>query len=224
MSRLHCLWMLALVGCGDRAVDALVSRLSVAVDYPEQVGPVDLTALGTLDWVHHGLDTPTTVTRKARAEVSIGQVAVAGGMPDDLPRRYGNDPLTFKWTDGTPTREVTGTQAGIYIEGLGRGFEVVLPIGPDERVFTAHLGGWMARAKLEILRGSDRGVLYTNDRMLQTGLGTPGTDPGGQFARPIRITCQSAVETGETSLILRYTLSTGGNVTLTALAARRSGR
>ena len=111
-------------------------------DVPDRV---DLSAEGTRDWVHWGLDTARSVNRKAD-----GSGAIVDTGPTSVRNRYDVNPDPFMWSDGTPTQTVTETTTGLYTCGQGRGFALTVAAGPTPRTLRLYAGVWMARGRLDV--------------------------------------------------------------------------
>ena len=96
-------------------------------------GPFDLTGEGTHDWIQLGLATATDVNRKTTGGSSI-QVTMNG-----TPTQYGAYTPGFTWTDGTPTANEPGTHSGVYIIGVGNGFDLSVPADTTLRTLRLYL-------------------------------------------------------------------------------------
>jgi hypothetical protein len=79
----------------------------LAISHAALPATVDLTAEGTLDWVHWGYPDKAGVNRKAGGEHPIVDLSPQGSDP--LP----TGGPTFQWTDGSPTASAT-TPLGVY--------------------------------------------------------------------------------------------------------------
>jgi PKD repeat protein len=102
-------------------------------------GTVDLTNVGTSDWVQW----PGKV-RKATGGGQINDVVHVG---TGSAATYANDPRTVKWSDGTPT--ATGsTSTGISMSGTGNGFQISAPADTTTRTLTLYLGALNATGTL----------------------------------------------------------------------------
>ena len=97
---------------------------------------VDLTAQGTWDWTHWGLDSATAfntklgVTRQISNFVKIGTNTVG---------RYSDNYTRFDWSDGQPVLSASST-TGVYIGGYQNGFELIAPADTTLRALTAYVG------------------------------------------------------------------------------------
>ena len=106
--------------------------------------PVDLTAEGTVDWIHWGENDPLAPPiRKAGVTpqlTTITQIGTGQG-----PLFYGNDPRPISWTDGTPPVPTsTNNKIGFYIHGElhQQGFFFTAPADQASRILTVHVGGF----------------------------------------------------------------------------------
>jgi hypothetical protein len=104
---------------------------------------VDLSTEGTVDWIHWGLRDSRSVDRKRGG--SGGIVEPDGQSPRGA---YANNPQTFTWRDGDPTRTSSRTPTGVYACGTGNGFTLAVPAGAQARTLRLYAGVWRARGKL----------------------------------------------------------------------------
>ncbi len=91
---------------------------------------VDLTAIGTGDWIHWTTVSPTGTQRKATggsqiSDYTVGSESFNGAF----------DPSTLSWTDGTPTASGSDT-AVVY--NTTSGTEFTFTIGADTTLKHAH--------------------------------------------------------------------------------------
>ncbi|MET8909130.1 hypothetical protein [Micromonospora sp. NPDC004551] len=116
---------------------------------------VDLSAVGTLDWVQWGHLGARTPVRKRHGS---GGIRDEGGRGER--QSYSNNPEAYAWHDGTPVGSVDGTLSGVYTCDRGNGF--TLAVTADGQLRTVHLyaGLWMARGRLD-LRISGGGPVST---------------------------------------------------------------
>ncbi len=163
---------------------------------------VDLTATGTADWaLWPGYD------HKASGGGQIEDI-VAIGPGTWL--TYANDPRALTFTDGTPTPAASST-AGVYtIEGVGNGFQVVVPADASTRTLKLYVGGFSL--------GSSTGALSArlSDGSAPDVLGSPFTG-GGTYDAVYTLTYSAA--SASQNLNVRWTqLSQGGFVRLQGAA------
>jgi hypothetical protein len=101
---------------------------------------VDLTAEGTLDWLHWGLVFETSVDRKSGAS-ELGELTQIGSA--DL-HQYINSAVTYSWSDGAPTASVAGTTNGIYALGEDNGFALSAPALVTPRTLRVYVSSFGA--------------------------------------------------------------------------------
>ncbi|SCG68294.1 hypothetical protein [Micromonospora coxensis] len=106
---------------------------------------VDLTGLGTRDWVHWGLVGPDRTVRKRDGS---GEIRDEGGRGQR--GTYDTNPEGFSWRDGAPVGSADATPTGTYACGVGNGF--VLSVAGSGELRTVHLfaGLWMSRGRLDV--------------------------------------------------------------------------
>src|SRR4051812_48647937 len=64
---------------------------------------VNLTAGGTFDWAHWGLNNASSFNHKAAVTQQISNFTLIGA---GIVQQYSTNLYTFSWTDGTPTASV----------------------------------------------------------------------------------------------------------------------
>ena len=158
----------------------------------------DLTAEGTLDWVHFG---DGALNRKTVTAPLLNDVTLIARSNSMSP--YSNDIRALSWHDGTPQRVTAGNRNGLFIAGVGNGFSLTIPADSMSRVFRLHVGGWNSAARLTAAL-SDGSAADLSDDVTFTG---------GQFVRDYTLTFSSALP-GQ-FLTVNWTMSGGwGNVTI----------
>ncbi|MEV4770159.1 hypothetical protein [Micromonospora humida] len=179
---------------------------TLSVSRADVPAEVDLTALGTRDWVHWGLNRPETVIRKGGG---TGEIRDEGGR--GARDRYDTNPELFGWRDGAPVPAVPATATGVFVCGAGNGF--ALSVAGDGEPRTVHLfaGIWMAQGRLDVR-------LSTGGSPRTLRLEDPHTTHTAQFVIKFR------VPRGE-KLLIRWTVegtfrNSCGNVNLQAAAVR----
>jgi hypothetical protein len=166
---------------------------------------VDLTAVGTRDWVHWGLRGGNSVVRK---RTGTGQILDEGGR--DGRDSYDTNPESYRWRGGTPVTSVDATPSGAYACGVGNGF--ALAVAGDGELRTVHLyaGLWMARGRLDVR-------LSTGGPTTTLRLEDPHTTHTADFTIRFR-----APKGGKLlmSWITEVSFNRSGNVALQAVALR----
>ncbi|MEH0970635.1 hypothetical protein V6U77_05805 [Micromonospora sp. CPCC 205546] len=119
-------------------------RAVLAASMAEAPGEVDLTTVGSRDWVHWGLRGAESAVRKRGGS---GEIRDEGGTG----RRGGWDDNqeTFSWRDGSPVASVSGSPHGVYRCGAGSGFTLAVVADGRARTVRLYGGVWMARGRLD---------------------------------------------------------------------------
>ena len=169
-------------------------------------GPVDLTAEGDLDWAHWGLTTANDFNHKSGVSQQISNVTVIGGGGKN---RVKANPIGFSWTDGTPAASTTDTHGGVWKNGVGSGFQIIVPADTSDRTLRVYVGLWAARGRFEATL-SDGSAPAFIDTSLDNSTGT--------IVAAYTISYRAG--SGGQSLIVKWTVQTAynsyGNVTLEA--------
>ncbi|MFN0277102.1 MAG: DUF4394 domain-containing protein [Pyrinomonadaceae bacterium] len=105
---------------------------------------VNLTAQGTDDWAHWGLNDASSFNRKNIAPQQISNYSVLGSQP---PLRFLNS-VSYLWNDGTPTA-AANTPTGVYVLGLNNGFEITASADTTPRTLRVYVGVFRARARFQ---------------------------------------------------------------------------
>jgi len=100
---------------------------------------VDLTSVGTIDWVQWPGN-----GRKAGVPPRISGPTLVGRGANALPS---NEPGTLRWNDGTPVATGSGNEA-MSVSGIGRGFRVTAPADQTPRKLTLFVGATDANGRL----------------------------------------------------------------------------
>jgi hypothetical protein len=183
---------------------------------------VNLTLAGKLDWVHWGLYTETSVTRKNCASVQIGDLTLIldTNNPNGFIQayQYTDNANGYTWSDGNPTINVTNTPTGIWTYGipnLGTGFEFSVPADPTLRTLQIFVGVFSGRGNLQVSLSDGSAPAYTDSSLANLF----GNGPGGVY------TLNYSANSPGQSLRIRWTLAQAAganapsaNVTLQAAA------
>jgi hypothetical protein len=122
-----------------------VSSLNLAA-----VTEINLTPEGILDWADWGLTQPTDFNDKVGVTSQIGDYIPIGASQLDY-YQFANNAQGFTWTDGTPTSSETNTTTGVYVAGLGDGFEVDVDAQQTNRLFNLYAGVYTPGGNLATL-------------------------------------------------------------------------
>jgi hypothetical protein len=133
------------------------SKLSTLVETRSE--NVDLTAEGTTDWSHWGLNAPPNDLdqRDDGGPVNIiGDYTPLPGTPAAV--RYSDVPTGFSWTaDGTPTASASDSTTGIFFDlDVGEGYSLSVPADATEKTLKVYLGVFSGTARFhaELTDGS----------------------------------------------------------------------
>src|SRR5262249_12275278 len=130
-------WM-TLVVCLVCSASSLRAATLVGNFAPVPTGTdVDLTAEGTLDWVHWGLYTDSSLDRKAGVTPQIPDYTPikSGG-----PFQYADNYTGYSWSDGAPTQRSTNTPTGVWMYGKASGFELQFPADTTPKTLKLYVG------------------------------------------------------------------------------------
>lgn len=180
---------------------------------------VNLSEAGSVDWVHWGLHTVTSLNRKSGVTPRIGNfsVLVASGDTNAFASayQYADNYNGYSWIDGTPETRVTNTTTGVWCYGIpniGTGFEFSVPADTTLRTLKVYVGAFAARGRFEATLSDGSAPAYVNTSLVNQ----IGNGPSGAF------TINYAAASSGQTLRIRWTLQLGfradANVTLQAAA------
>lgn len=175
---------------------------------------VDLTGVGTRDWIHWGYLGLEFVDRKAgnhdliSTYTEVGTANVAG---------YDNNTISYGWSDGDVHPRLDGTTSGIYVVGMGNGFFFTVPAGTAPQTLEVYVGGYQSRGSFhaELSGGVGAGTATFDDNNFSR-------DDTGIYNATYTLRFRTT-DDGET-LTVKWTAqsltagSTGGNVAIQAAA------
>jgi uncharacterized membrane protein len=125
-------------------------------------GTQQLTTQGTLDWAHWGISSPSSFDHKTAVTQQISNYTAVG---NGTVAQYGNDPIGFTWTDGTPTSSATNTTTGIYVAGVNNGFRITAPADTTTRTLQVYVGVWSAQGTIVAHLSDGSAVDYTDSTL-----------------------------------------------------------
>jgi len=168
---------------------------------------INLTSEGLNDWAHWGLESEHSFNHKAGVSQQISNYTLSGFGPAYA---FADNAESYSWTDGTPTLSVTNIPAGVYVAGLGEGFEVRVAADTTVKTLKLYVGAYGARGRLQAWLDD-----YSAPVQFDQTLVNPFNGPGIAYTLQFR-----AGEPGRT-LVMRYTVAEMldtefGNVTLQA--------
>jgi Galactose oxidase-like, Early set domain/Bacterial Ig domain/Glyoxal oxidase N-terminus/Fibronectin type III domain/Kelch motif len=120
---------------------------------------VNLTTEGTTDWTHWGLNLPNDFDHKAGVTQKISNCTIIG--PANL-YQYNDNPSGYTWLDGTPTGGATNTTTGIFVAGVGNGFQFTVPADTTSKTLKLYVGLWKATGKLEVSLSDGSAPAFTD--------------------------------------------------------------
>jgi len=139
---------------------------------------VNLSAEGTLDWVHWGLTDKSSVNRKAGANLLGVTLTKQGkGYSDWTPGAA----VSCNWTGGSPTAATRDTHGGLWWNGVGTSQSFTAAADITERVLKVYVSGIEGAAgKLTATLSDDSAPAYISNTW--NGNGSPmawAAVPGG---------------------------------------------
>ncbi len=191
----------------DHPLSESDTTIQVSVTAADAPSTIDLTALGTLDWIYPASNS----LRKRGVSNPLVRLLMLDGASSDY---FGDHQSTFTWTDGTNVVPSNSNgHAGIHNKTIGGSYLVELTCDAAEKTATVFLGGWKYAATAALLDSSGN-VLWEGE--------FSKTD--GSNYKQLTVTYSSS---DATKLYLKYTLTaeyngSGGNNTLSAVAVSGS--
>ncbi len=187
---------------------------------------INLSEVGSVDWVHWGLHTATSLNRKSGVEPRIGNFSVvmdsANSNAFAVAYQFADNYNGYSWIDGTPETRVTNTTTGVWCYGIpiiDTGFEFFVTADTTPRTLKVYVGAFAARGQFEATLSDGSAPAYL-DNSLANMTGT-GNGPSGIYTLNY-----SAGSSGQT-LRIRWTVQLGfranANVTLQAAAMSVDG-
>jgi hypothetical protein len=187
---------------------------------------INLSEVGTVDWVHWGLRTATSLNRKSGVTPRIGNFSAVTDSANSnafaVAYQFADNYNGYSWIDGTPEPRVTNTTTGVWCYGIpaiGTGFEFFVPADTTPRTLKVYVGAFAARGHFEAALSDGSAPTYVDSSLVnQTGT---GNGPSGTYT-----VNYSAGSAGQT-LRIRWTVQLGfrasANVTLQAAAMSVAG-
>eukprot|EP00039_Didymoeca_costata_P029193 m.23595 g.23595 ORF g.23595 m.23595 type:complete len:1140 (+) comp7521_c0_seq1:89-3508(+) len=139
---------------------------------------IDLSAEGSVTWIHWGYNKIASDQKQGAADM-IKYTAIGQGNMNS----YNNNPTTFSWNDGTPTKKATASPTGIALENgkavaAGSGFNITvdLPAGKDTpgayRIVRLYAGVFSSSASLSVTSSIKGDIpVYKDASLSSTGIG-----------------------------------------------------
>lgn len=178
-------------------------------DSKEKMVVVNLTEAGTTDWVHWGFGGSKGVTRKATAKKLIGDLKLVKPEAGLLPEGQRGPSRGLVWRDGTPTKSVDLTYAGVHV-GSGNGFIFTVPAETREQTLTVYVGGLKAGGEfLATVAGGPQPEITKEDVALGIGY----------YSRMYKVKFQGSAP-GQKLQVTWRLASGGGNISLQAASLK----
>jgi len=172
---------------------------------------VDLTAEGTLDWAHWGLNVATDFDDKEAGGNQISNITLFGPSQNG-PFQYANALVAYSWSDGTPDTTAAGTTTGIYFNNLNDGYQITVPADTTKRILRVYAGGWNSTVHFDATLTDLSAPTYIDESLVTAGQNQAADVYTIEYA---------AASAGQTLTLTVYNLTSGGNCTL--MAASLSG-
>jgi hypothetical protein len=103
----------------------------------------NLSAEGDLDWAKWGSFNRFDYDHKAGVAPQIGNFTLTGGIGN-----YGGAAANCSWVDGSVDQVVAGTATGVYVYGLGNGYQWNIPASPTPVVLHLYVSSYITPAQL----------------------------------------------------------------------------
>ena len=185
---------------GSVSLSAATLASGILQGLPSSASAVNLTAEGTIDWMHWG---DGAVIRKGSAAPVIGDLTpISNGSPVFT---YNNDLRAIDWSDGATAASSTGNRNGVFISGTGNGFSLTVPASQAQSVLRIHVGGWNSSARMTVTMSDGSAAPYTEDVSYF----------GGQYVRDYQLKYRAALP-GQSITVTWLMTGGGGNVTWSA--------
>ena len=204
----------------------MAGMLTVGFMRIETGAVVDLSAEGPVDWVHWGLDTESSLHRKAGVTPIINNFTpVSATNGHTFVYQYADNFNGYTWYDGSPRQAVTNTPTGVWAYGTPQvpsGFRLTVPATTNELWLKVYVGAYAARGVMSVSLSDESAPSYKSEG--DHTVSNVSNGPGGVY------TIQYAADSPEQELIVLYTLEEAqgpdagaGNVTLQAAALTAPG-
>lgn len=180
--------------------DAVAATTNVTVEKLVKASAADnISEIGNKDWVYFGALGKETVIRKNVKSHMIGDLSILGS--------YGglSDSFELCWQDGD-LRKIGTSKKGVYTKAE---FELPLSVDSETTQYQLFLGGWKSIAKLTVRDRAGNVQTYTFGDMTTN------------YYYKITIDCSAAQDS---EIYISYSVLSGENVTVTAVAASDGNR
>jgi hypothetical protein len=112
----------------------------------DRPGHVNLSMVGTLDWVHWGLTNAGDFNHKSGVSSQISSFTVLGS---EMVQRFAQEFTGFSWMGGTPTAVMAETRSAATIPRMGSGYRFTVGCDGGTHTLRVYLGGYASRGRFE---------------------------------------------------------------------------
>lgn len=129
----------------------------------------DLTAEGTTDWAHWGVNPPASFERKSGVTPLIPDLVLLNAPTSQL-TNFDDSLISYYWSDGTPVPEAFGTATGVYLYATNPplpGFQLTVPATSTPRCLKVYLGLSYAQGRLEAWLSDFSALPYSDASLIQ---------------------------------------------------------
>jgi hypothetical protein len=120
---------------------------------------LNLTLEGNSDWTHWGLLNPSNFNHRAAGASQISDFTRIG---TNAVKRFTDHRTAFTWTDGTPLAAVANTNVGVFIGGVGNGFQITAPADTNMRMMRVYAGLYGAQGNFQAWLSDFSGRAFTD--------------------------------------------------------------
>jgi hypothetical protein len=132
---------------------------------------VDLAAEGTADWAHWGLTSAADFNRKSGIAQQISNYARVG---TGAIQRYTANPTLFGWSGGAPTASATNVDSGLWVMGVGNGYQITVPADTTTRTLKVYVGVCFTRGQFEAALSDASAPAYLDASLIDQAATTNG--------------------------------------------------
>ena len=169
---------------------------------------VNLTAEGTSDWAHWGLN-GIGRDHKVLGGNQISDYTLTNGYG---PNQFTDNYTPFSWSDGAPNASTGGTINGIYTGNLTGGFSFTAYADTNARTLKVYVGGYQSGGTLTAHLSDGFANDFTDASAGQSGLGN--TDGNHYYA--VYTLNYKAASAGQNVTVSWTQNTNGGNISLVA--------
>ncbi len=137
----------------------------IAGSFATPPSTVNLTAEGTVDWSHRGLQSKNDFNHRSTATARISDITLIGaGSLTALANNY----TAFTWNNGTPVVSANATRTGVFISGLSNGFTITVPAGRTPKRLRVYAGLYGVRGRFEASLTDHSAAPYLDTSLART--------------------------------------------------------